>query len=66
MTVTMSWMAVGGTPPPTVPKPARVWEEVVMGQMPRLGSFMEPSWPSSSTCLPSFRAWCTKVTASPT
>ena len=32
-----SSMAVGGTPAPTQPKPARVWEEVVMGQMPRSG-----------------------------
>ena len=56
VTVMISVRAVGGTAPPTVPKPARVWEEVVMGQMPRLGSFMEPNCPSSSTCLPSLRA----------
>ena len=35
--------AVGGTAAPTQPKPARVWEEVVMGKIPRSGSFMEPS-----------------------
>ena len=61
-----SSMAVGGTAAPTQPKPARVWEEVVMGKMPRSGSFMEPSWPSSRTVLPSFRALWTKPTASPT
>ncbi len=66
VTVMTSSMAVGGTQAPTVPKPAKVWEEVVMGKMPRSGSFMEPSWPSSRTVLPAFSAWCTKVTASPT
>lgn len=66
MTQITSSTAVGGTAAPTQPNPARVWEEVVMGKMPRSGSFMEPSWPSRRMVLFSFRAWWTKPTASPT
>ena len=61
-----SSMAVGGTGAPTQPKPARVWEEVVMGKMPRSGSFIEPSWPSSRMVLFWAKASWIKVTTSPT
>jgi hypothetical protein len=58
--------AVGGTEAPTQPNPANVWEEVVIGKIPKSGSFIEPSCPSSKIVLPAFSASWTKETVSPT
>ena len=67
MTQITSSMAVGGTGAPTQPKPARVWEEVVMGNDAQVGVLHGAQLALQQDGLvPSFTAWCRKVTASPT